>query len=411
MQLSRGLTRIIVLLSLGASLAAAAPAARPAAINTPAVYHWPLDWNPLGFIGNHTIGTPPQEVSTFVDITWIGNYFLTTKCKGKVNNVEECFLPDQGYFNESKSSTFSYQPQYPSLNWNPNHFFFWKDLSVDIAKDVVEVGGVKTETIIQAADFAFTQDFPYPFHGVYGLSPVLPGDNSSTTSPFYQAWKAGHFASGLSAFHYCYPGKRKATCQGHDAIQTLGGYDPARVKGNIRWYDVIHFPEVNVIDFEYHPAVYNYWTLNLTGLSIGNEKQAINKTHGAGAVFDHASYGRGAPLSENAYARLIAIAGATPVKLADPWSVNNGNQTFHSIPCWKKYLLPDLKYWFEDDKEPWIIKSRNYVDEVEGKCVLNVRTLGYGDMIIGNFGETFNRDKYTILDFENLRVGISNVAW
>lgn len=390
------------------SLAAAAPSKCPP--RKGAVYHWPLDWNRLGFIGNYTTGTPPQNIRAFVDITWIGNYILTTKCQG-AHNISKCFLPEQSYFNETQSSTFSYLPEFPSLNWNPNHFFFWEDLAADIAKDVVEVGGVKSDTVIQAADFAFMQEFPFPFQAVYGLSPVFRNDNASIMSPFYQAWKQGHWKTPLVGFHYCYPGKSKKTCQGHDAIKTLGGVDVARLKSKIRWYDVILAPETNVLDFVYHPTMLNYWAINLTGFAIGDEQQAINKTLGASAVFDHASYGRGAPMSENSYAKLISMAGATQVTLEDPGAVNNGNQTFYEIPCSNKNKLPDIKYWFEGDKKPWIIESRNYVDEVEGKCVLNVRTLGRGDMIIGNFGETFSRDKYIALDFANLKVGLSDVAW
>ena len=181
--------------------------------------------------------------------------------------------------------------------------------------------------------------------------------------------------------------------------------------GSLRWYDVIYFPQVEDVDFEYTPDLYNYWTLNLTGLALGDEKQAINVTFGAGAVFDHASYGRGAALSVNAYKRLIEISGATPVTLLDPWGVNNGNQTFYEIPCDKTEALPEIKYYFQGDKKPWVVVPSNYVQEAEGKCVFNVRTLGFGDMIAGNFGETFARDKVTVLDFQNLRVGLADARF
>lgn len=409
MKINSNFARLATLLGINAVLVAAAPATSYG--NGGAVYHWPLDWTPLGFIGNHTAGTPPQKITSFVDITWIGDYMLTTKCKGEVNNVDSCFVPGQAYFNESESSTFKYLPNERPLNWNPNHFFFWKDMFIDIAKEVVEVGGVITNTIIQAADFAFKQDFPYPFQAVYGLSPVFKGDNVTIQSPFYQAWRQGKWKDPVTAFHYCYPGKSKKTCQGHDAIQSLGGIETNRIKGDIHWYKNVISPEVNVVDFEYKPEVFNYWAVTLSKFAVGNEVQAINQTTGATGVFDHASYGRGAPLSLNAYARLVQVANATPVVLANAWGVNNGNQTFYEIPCTEKTKLPDLKYWFEKDSKPWVIKSSNYVDEVEGKCVLNVRTLGYGDMIIGNLGETFARDKYLIFDFEKLRVGISDVKW
>lgn len=182
------------------------------------------------------------------------------------------------------------------------------------------------------------------------------------------------------------------------------------VKGDVIWYDVIDFPEVNVVDFVYSPAVYNYWTLNLTRFCLGDEEQQLNKTVGAGAVFDHASYGRGAPMSVNAYQRLIDLSGATPITLQNP--PNNGNQSFYQIDCGKIEQLPPLKYEFLGSDKVWEIKPSNYVDDLGGGvCVLNVRTLGYGDMVIGNFGETFSKDKYIIFDFEKLKVGIADVKW
>ena len=403
------IARLAVLAGLTASLVSAAPVYPEEG----AVYHWPLQWTPLGFVGNHTTGTPPQEITAFVDITWIGNYYVTTRCLGKDDNIEQCFPgTGQAYFNQSESATFEYLPEYPGLNWNPNHFFFDQDMTIDIAQEVVNVGGVDTETVIQAADFAFVETSAFPFQAVYGLSPVFPGDNITITSPFYQGWQQSHWRAPISAFHYCYPGTSKDTCQGYDAVQTLGGIEWERVQGKIHWYDSIIPIEVNEIDFVYKPPVFNYWALNLTAFAIGDEMQAIDQTYEGTAVFDHASYGRGAPLSVNAYINLITWTQATPVILADAWGVNNGNQTLFEIPCTTDLTtLPDLKYWFQDDPKPWIITPSNYVSQAEDRCVLNIRTLGYGDMIIGNFGETFLRDKYFIMDFGNLRVGLSDLAW
>lgn len=404
-----GIARLAAFVSLAASLISAAPIYHEEG----AVYHWPLDWNPLGFIANHTLGTPPQNIAAFVDITWIGNYYLTARCLGKEDNIEQCFPGfGQPFFNQSESSTFEYLPQYPGLNWNPNHFYFYRDMNIDIAEDVVTVGGVETKTVIQAADFAFVETSRFPFQAVYGLSPVFHHDNITITSPFYQAWEQGHWKAPISAFHYCYPGKSKETCQGRDAIQSLGGYEEERVEGKIHWYNSIVPLEVNEIDFAYKPPVFNYWALKLSAFAIGDEMQKINETCEGTAVFDHASYGRGAPLSVNAYANLIAMTQATPVTLEYPWGVNNGNQSFYEIPCTTNMSsLPDIKYWFEDDTRPWVITPSNYVAQAEGKCVLDIRTLGYGDMNIGNFGETFLRDKYFIMDYEHLRIGISDVAW
>lgn len=160
----------------------------------------------------------------------------------------------------------------------------------------------------------------------------------------------------------------------------------------------------------YSPGYFDYWTLGLTGLSLGNEPQALNKTTGAGAVLDNASYGRGAALSANAYKNLIALASATPVVLANP--PNNGENAFYQFDCVKTAELPPIKYQFAGSKREWEILSKNYVtDSGNGTCVLNVRVVGDGDWVIGNMGETFAIDKYIIMDFETLKIGLADFKW
>lgn len=231
-------------------------------------------------------------------------------------------------------------------------------------------------------------------------------------SPFYQAWSAGAWPTPFVAFHYCYNGSTdisKATCGGFDALQTLGGYNKKLIKGELSWYDIIFFPEVNTVDFVYKPGIYNYWTLNLTGLSVGDKAQALNESTGAGAVFDHASYGRGAPLSVNAYEDLISTTGATPISLKSP--PNNGNQSFYEVDCDKVPTFPSIKYQFGGSNRAWDIVSSNYIEKMDGACVLNIRTLGDGDMIAGNFGETFAKEKYVVFDFETNKVGLADLRW
>ena len=236
---------------------------------------------------------------------------------------------------------------------------------------------------------------------------------ASTQSPFYQMWASGAFSEPIVAFHYCYNGSidaNKKSCQGADGLQTLGGYNENFIKDGITWYDNIVFPEVNNRDFVYSPALLEYWALPLTHLSLGDEEQALNQSVGAAAVFDHASYGRGAPLSVNAYNNLVKITNGKNITLEQP--PNNGNQSFVQVECDKTSEFPVLKYQFGKGTKTWEIKPDHYVEKLEdGTCVLNVRTLGDGDMVIGNFGETFAKDKYILFDFEKLKVGIADLQW
>ncbi|KAL2869056.1 pepsin-like aspartic protease [Aspergillus lucknowensis] len=409
------------------ALVGRAPAAPTRKAST--AFDMPLTWTPFGFTTDTIqVGTPPQPLNSFVDWTWIGQYAFTPRCHGSLKDTWQCLQPGQGLYNQSQSSTFVNQSKlYPDRNWNPNHFFFYDDLSVGFGSDIQYVGpDHKAPVTLQLADMHFTLEFAYPFAGVFGLSPVFSADNASTQSTFYQMWEQGVYPSPLISFHYCYnttfgnSAPLREHCNGADGLQTLGGTSPVLkltedAESAVLWYDNIVFPPVNEIDFEYDPGLYNYWALHVSRLRIGDEEQALNVTKfgNPGAIFDHASYGRGVPLGENSYNRLIEITAGQPIELDETTAPNNGNQSFVSVDCEAVDTFPVIDYVFEGHDRVWEVTPQNYVEriQVEGEdvCVLNVRTLGEKDFIIGNFGETFAKDKVILFDFDKLRVGIADV--
>ena len=96
----------------------------PSRIQPPAgSFDLPLTWNEFGFLGNISLGTPPQPITSFVDWTWISQYVFTEEsCHGDEARLYECFAKEQPVFNRSQSSTFQDQSaSYPSRTWNPNH--------------------------------------------------------------------------------------------------------------------------------------------------------------------------------------------------------------------------------------------------------------------------------------------------
>lgn len=95
-----------------------------------------------------------------------------------------CLNPQQELFNERKSTSFDYGPEsYPTRTWNPTHFFFYNNLTVEYATDFVTVGNSTTKAVIQVSniDFNMTAE-PFPFSSVYGLSPVFKADNGDFLS-------------------------------------------------------------------------------------------------------------------------------------------------------------------------------------------------------------------------------------
>lgn len=204
-------------------------------------------------------------------------------------------------------------------------------------------------------------------------------------SPFYQQWLEGKWKEGRVGFVYCYDAaKKKNICKGADGLQTLGGVRSDLIKDEkIWWYDVGMYPDVNHLDFMYDPPMYNYWGIELASLTIGNESQKIVPTSdisGKGAIFDHASYGRGIPLTLNAYGRLVTMTQAKPLK---PKTLpNNGPQSFYSVDCGAVASFPEVKYTFVGHSREWVVKPQHYVDTIDnGTCTLNVRALASGDRL------------------------------
>jgi hypothetical protein len=165
-------------LAFVAPLVAALPSIQPRSGNSQR-YDMPLTWTPFGFTAQMTVGTPPQSVTSFVDWTWNSQYILTTTCFDIGENKDKCLLANQQYFNQSQSKTWvDVSSQYATQTWNPNHFFFNLNLTVDYVQDIQTVGPSSAVVRLQSGDFRFKQDSVYPFSGVYGLAPVFAEQNS-----------------------------------------------------------------------------------------------------------------------------------------------------------------------------------------------------------------------------------------
>lgn len=110
----------------------AAPLESTCAKNSTAPFDMPVTWTPAGFTTDViTIGTPPQNVTSFTDWTWVGQYVISPLCHG-VPDPSKCLPRGQGTWNYSQSTTFvnetakwgwSNGSTVRELLWNPNHFF------------------------------------------------------------------------------------------------------------------------------------------------------------------------------------------------------------------------------------------------------------------------------------------------
>lgn len=140
----------------------------------------PVQWNDLGFLSNASFGTPAVQAPILVDWTWMSQLIISPKCFGEFD-PSSCMFPGQIYLDERESSTFkNLSDAFNDRTWAPNHFFFEQPLHVEYGTDVVTVGPVAGEVVAQYSDMTFNVSsfgFPFPFGGVFGLSPIFKGDD------------------------------------------------------------------------------------------------------------------------------------------------------------------------------------------------------------------------------------------
>ena len=381
-------------------------------------YDLPLIRNPYyGYLANVSIGTPPQELSMFVDWTWTSQYVLSTVCSNGTQDTSECLSAQQQLFNETLSTTFTDKTtEFPDQAWYPN-LFFPAPFEVSYATDVQTLGPVSSPITLQLSDIGLgllTQT-QIPFAGILGLMPSSADTAVTQQSSFYQqylnhAWPAPYVAFAMCPAASCPPGA--------DGVQTFGGYSTTLASKGLTWYPVIPVPDVNDLAFPQSPSIYSYWAIGLSAFSIGDEVQELDvvdeSQRGAtpAGIFDHASRGRGLPLSAKAYQRLVQVANATLIPTDSPSLLmppNNGMQPFYEVDCAAVCSLPTVSYTFKGSPKTWEVTPDAYVARAEGSCILNVRVIGNGTWELGNFGDTFLAGKYLVFDYEKNQVGLAEL--
>lgn len=174
-----------LLLAFGAVAINGSPTQRQGA--RPPSFQMPLTRDvTFGFLGNVSVGTPAQQITAFIDWTWISMYLISTTCAGIPGDSKTCLSPQQPLYSQSASTSYKNQTsQYASRTWNPNEFFGIYDFTVDYATDIQTVGASSSQIVLQTSDLPpglFTTTV-FPFSGIFGLSPVFKTDDRTFDSP------------------------------------------------------------------------------------------------------------------------------------------------------------------------------------------------------------------------------------
>jgi hypothetical protein len=140
-----------------------------------------------GYLANISIGSPPQQITSFVDWTWISQYVVSTTCAGNDPNAADCYSPNQVKYSKTMSTTYlDESKKYPSESWYPNEFLP-APFDVDYASDVETIGPVSRRVVIQTSDFqkGYFTSLVLPFAGFFGMMPSFPGSNGTLLSLSY----------------------------------------------------------------------------------------------------------------------------------------------------------------------------------------------------------------------------------
>ncbi|KAF4967216.1 hypothetical protein FSARC_5195 [Fusarium sarcochroum] len=394
----------------------------------------PAIWDVYGYLFNVTVGSPPQKLTMLSDMTWMAPFVRSGRCLGEFN-PDLCAGPDQPFFNEHESATFS-NASFAQVTWPVTAFA--PNFTVDYGRDRMCIGQIcNNDTLMQVSHFPYPASVvpAVPFGGIYGLAPP-PSERAETSEPAnYQAWQNGNMGP-LVGWHTCNVLDSASSCQGGDAQLVFGGtdttmYDPKQLQSyeiqNPEWLSDAFYPAT--------PPRSNYWSTPLTGMWVKTNKK-LSKNYAVPfkavkgdrktpplAVVDEGSEGLGAPLSLNGYKYLVKQTGAktasnaTIEKILSQGSTgyNTEEQNWYTVACDGLNSYPDLVYEL-DGGEQYTIHPNDYVTRLDNMpgpvCYLNVNVWKYGRTNTGDakvilLGRAFLKRQYLVLNFEDRTFGLA----
>ncbi|CAO4382530.1 unnamed protein product [Caenorhabditis nigoni] len=321
------------------------------------------------YLGNITIGTPPQPATVVLDTGSSNLWVIDAACTSQACNG----YPDSGYkkqkFDTTKSSTFVKETRKFSIQYGSG------SCNGYLGKDTVNFGGITDQNQEFGVATHLAEVFGYqPVDGIFGLGwPALAVDKvvppmqnvlTQLDAPVFTVWL-----------------DRKLTISqgGSGGLITYGAVDTTNCDAQVTYVPL---------------TAKTYWQFALDGFSVGtfseNKKDQV--------ISDTGTSWLGAP-------NTVVSGIVKQTKATFDWT-----NELYTVDCSTMQTQPDLVFTIGGTK--YNVKSVEYILDLQlggGKCALAVFSMGnggFGPSWI--LGDTFIRQYCNIYDIGNARIGFAN---
>jgi len=328
-----------------------------------------IDYYDDFYLGNITLGTPPQTMTIVLDTGSSNLWVIDAACKTQACNG----YPDSGYvknkFNTTASSTYQSESKKFSIQYGSG------SCKGHLAIDTLSFGGLTVAKQEFGVATSIAEVFGYqPVDGILGLGwPALAVDKvvppmqnvlSQLDKPLFTVWLA-----------------RKLNVPMDDqtgGLITYGALDTVNCDATVNYVPL---------------SAETYWQFPIQAFSIGS----YTETKTQQVISDTGTSWIGMPSS--ALSGVVKQTGAT-------YDFEDG---LYYVPCSKMYTLPDLQ--FKINNVNYNVTSVEYVLDLElgnGNCALTFFSMdfgGFGPSWI--LGDTWIRPWCNIYDIGNKQIGFA----
>ncbi|WKY14013.1 hypothetical protein Q1695_004668 [Nippostrongylus brasiliensis] len=327
-----------------------------------------IDYADDFYLGNVTVGTPPQTVTLVLDTGSSNLWVIDAACTTAACNGE----PNSGYtkhkFDTTKSSTFTKEARTFSIQYGSG------SCNGYLGTDTVSFGGLTIAKQEFGVATTLAQVFGYqPVDGILGLGwPALAVDKvtppmqnllSQLDQPLFTVWMDR---------------KLKSSTGGNGGLITYGAIDKQNCKSDLTYVPL---------------SAETYWQFPIQGFTIGS----FSETKKEQVISDTGTSWIGAPSS--------VVSGVVKQTGAKYDFANE----LYTVACSTQKTQPDLVWTINGVK--YTVPSVEYVLDLglgNGKCAITFFGMsggGFGPAWI--LGDTWIRTYCNVYDIGNKRIGFA----
>ncbi|CAD6196128.1 unnamed protein product [Caenorhabditis auriculariae] len=327
-----------------------------------------IDYYDDFYLGNITVGTPPQTVTIVLDTGSSNLWVIDAACTSQACNG----YPNSGYtkhkFDTTKSSTFQTETKKFSIQYGSG------SCSGHLGKDTITFGGLTVQTQEFGVANHLAEVFGYqPVDGILGLGwPSLAVDKvvppmqnvlSQLDQPIFTVWLDRKLALSNG---------------GNAGLITYGALDNVNCAATVNYVPL---------------SAETYWQFPIDGFSCGT----FSETKKDQVISDTGTSWIGAPNS--VVSGVVKATGAS----------YDWENELYTVPCSKQTSLPDLVFTIGGQK--YNVPSVEYVLDLQlgnGKCALTFFGMsGGGFSPSWILGDTWIRTYCNVYDIGQKRIGFA----